>query len=178
MGEKLGRIDDIDPTEAINESRDLVETVESAVLSYQNKHPALSVHTTLPDQAIVQGDRSILYIVEEVIENAIEHNDKPSGEREIDITIQNFNGATELRVGDNGTGIPEDELSSLSHGVETPLQHTSGVGLWVVTWLTKLVGGELVIDSTIDTGTEISITFQPVTSLEILVSESTTKIPV
>jgi len=40
-----------------------------------------------------------------------------------------------VRVGDNGSGIPEHERRTLAGADETPLRHGSGVGLWLVYWL-------------------------------------------
>ncbi|MFC6977001.1 ATP-binding protein [Halomicroarcula sp. GCM10025709] len=44
---------------------------------------------------------------------------------------------------DNGPGIPDQELETINQGEETPLQHGSGLGLWIVYWTVSLYGGEV-----------------------------------
>jgi signal transduction histidine kinase len=50
-------------------------------------------------------------------------------------------------VSDDGPGIPEAELETIRAGQETDLQHTSGLGLWVVTWGATLLGAEVDFDA-------------------------------
>ncbi|MFC3959556.1 ATP-binding protein [Halovivax cerinus] len=42
-----------------------------------------------------------------------------------------------VAVSDNGPGIPEHELEVLERGEETPLEHGSGIGLWIVYWIAE-----------------------------------------
>lgn len=46
-------------------------------------------------------------------------------------------------VADKGPGIGPDERAVILSGEETPLQHGSGVGLWLVKWVVRNVGGTL-----------------------------------
>lgn len=40
----------------------------------------------------------------------------------------------EVGVADDGPGIPDHERAVLEDGRETPLEHGSGLGLWIVVW--------------------------------------------
>ena len=54
----------------------------------------------------------------------------------------------ELAVADNGPGIPETEQRVLADEAQiSPLSHGSGLGLWLVKWLTESYGGSLAIDT-------------------------------
>jgi signal transduction histidine kinase len=55
-----------------------------------------------------------------------------------------------VRVADNGPGIDEQERRAVTEGRETPLEHSSGVGLWLARWITERNGGSLSIENTDD----------------------------
>jgi signal transduction histidine kinase len=42
----------------------------------------------------------------------------------------------------NGT-LPSSEVETVSNGIETPLRHSSGLGLWLVNWIVEHSGGNL-----------------------------------
>jgi signal transduction histidine kinase len=63
----------------------------------------------------------------------------------------------EVRVSDDGPGIPEQDLAAVRDGDETPLQHGSGLGLWVVQWAVTRLGGEVAFDSSDDAGTTVTV---------------------
>nr|WP_231751435.1 ATP-binding protein [Halogeometricum sp. CBA1124] len=49
----------------------------------------------------------------------------------------------ELRVTDEGPGIPDHERTVLRNGEETALVHGSGMGLWLVRTVVRRIGGRL-----------------------------------
>ena len=63
-----------------------------------------------------------------------------------------------LRVEDNGPGIPEHERAVLESGRETPLEHGSGLGLWLVHWTVDRFGGDLAFDDAPGGGAVVTIT--------------------
>lgn len=176
MGNKLGIVDQVNPTEAIDETIDLVSVIESAVESREAEYLDLTIRTDLPDEAVVRGGQSIGYIVEEAIDNAILHNDKPPSEQELEIEAV-VNDGVRLRIEDNGPGIPADELTAIQSGFETHLTHATGVGLWVMKWLTLLVGGDIAFDTAGDTGTVVEITFPTVSNIEAFVNHELSPTP-
>jgi sensor histidine kinase regulating citrate/malate metabolism len=50
-----------------------------------------------------------------------------------------------VRVADDGPGIPELERTAISAGLESPLQHATGLGLWLVQWTVTNSGGSMSI---------------------------------
>jgi sensor histidine kinase regulating citrate/malate metabolism len=46
-----------------------------------------------------------------------------------------------IEIADNGPGIPDSEWEIIKTGLETPLQHTSGIGLWILYWSVTAMGG-------------------------------------
>jgi signal transduction histidine kinase len=64
--------------------------------------------------------------------------------------------AIEIVITDNGPGIPEHERRAIESGEETPLQHGTGLGLWLVYWAMSLLGGDIHIDDA-ESGTRIAL---------------------
>ena len=62
-----------------------------------------------------------------------------------------------ITVWDNGDGIPKHEWKPIASGEETPLEHGTGLGLWLVHWTVSLLGGEVSIES-VDSGTQVIVT--------------------
>ncbi|MDZ7731370.1 MAG: ATP-binding protein [Natrialbaceae archaeon] len=60
-----------------------------------------------------------------------------------------------MTIVDNGPGIPDHELAVLDEGEETPLQHGSGLGLWLVYWLVDKSNGSLEFETGED-GTSVT----------------------
>jgi len=49
----------------------------------------------------------------------------------------------EIVVEDDGPGIPEEELAAVQTRTETALRHGSGLGLWIVDWGSRTLGGDV-----------------------------------
>lgn len=77
-----------------------------------------------------------------LIENAIEHGAPP-----VEVAVTRVDDAGVVTVRDHGDGIPDGELRPLRQGVETDLEHTSGVGLWLTYWVAQQSGGEIEFDA-------------------------------
>ena len=61
----------------------------------------------------------------------------------VEITVTTRSDSVVVRVSDDGPGIDDNERAVILAGEETPLQHGSGVGLWLVKWVVRNVGGTL-----------------------------------
>ena len=120
---------------------DLVAHVEAVAARRDGADPYATIFTYLPESAPVVADRSIGEAIDELVANAIEHSDRPRPT--VRITVEPRGETVELRVEDDGPGIPADERRALARGRETPLEHASGLGLWLVSWLVRLSGGTI-----------------------------------
>ena len=121
------------------ERLDLVESVETIGDRLAEEHPYASIRTYHDDAAWIVADRSVSEAVEELITNAIVHSDRPRPR--VRLTVESDDEVVELRVVDDGPGIPPSERRALALGRETPLDHSNGLGLWLVNWLVRLSGG-------------------------------------
>ncbi|WP_435358299.1 cache domain-containing protein [Haloarchaeobius sp. DFWS5] len=78
---------------------------------------------------------------------------------EIRISVTSDDEWVELLVEDDGDGMPEDEQAALLSGEETPLEHTSGLGLWFVYWLVTVAGGRFSFEESSLGGLGVKLTF-------------------
>jgi signal transduction histidine kinase len=73
-------------------------------------------------------------------------------------------------VSDDGPGIPADELRALYGSSESPLHHGSGLGLWVVKWITESYGGEVRIEEEATAGSEVTLSLPAAPRVKRLIS--------
>lgn len=134
--------------------RSLGDEVERVLDSYRSD-PEVTVRSDVDDVAVDVHPRFDLAI-RELLDNALTHHtgaDAP----EIDVYTEVTGTGVSLVVEDNGPGLPPDEIEVLEAERETDLEHSSGIGLWLVHWITVRSDGTLATEVT-DTGTRIRIT--------------------
>ncbi len=117
--------------------RDLLEPV---VEGARQEYPEADISLACPDDCWVDGAPSLGLAIEELVDNAVQHSD---GAPVVDIEVTKTASGCLVRVVDDGPGIAPDERAVILSGEETPLQHGSGVGLWLVKWVVRNVGGTL-----------------------------------
>lgn len=115
------------------------------------------VDIDLPETLSVEGGESLVTAFEELVSNGLAHND--SVQPRVTVSLNEDRSDEDqavIDVRDNGPGIDEQEWRPIVEGRETPLQHTSGVGLWLAHWVVARAGGTLSFDA--DDGTTVRIT--------------------
>ncbi|MDS0473432.1 sensor histidine kinase [Natrinema sp. 1APR25-10V2] len=138
---------------------ELTSLVSDVVADLREAHPRVSMTTSLPDTAWGIALPSFRLAIENVCENACEHNDSAEPWVEVAITILESTDAeldgdesdvpdengnwVRVTVADNGPGIPEQDRAAITEGRETALEHGSGLGLWLAYWIVDNSGGEL-----------------------------------
>jgi PAS domain S-box-containing protein len=178
-GDAVRRFDGVvEPRQNGRERVDVVETVERALEGIRATYPRASVETDLPETAPVAGDETLALAVEELLENAAEHGattgadttvvDDVSGLGSpraaangalvtVRVTDDPDAGVVKLNVVDTGPGISAAGRRALERGAETQLEHTSGLGLWLVRWAVENVGGEISVEENEPQGTVITV---------------------
>ena len=142
---------------AIIEMEQLLEEVRA---DFESKHPEAELTVAVFNSIAVQADVRLKMAIHELLDNAVDHNDSP--EPEVTVTVAPAESKppdhwADITITDNGPGIHEDEWKAIESGQETPLQHGTGLGLWLVYWTVSLLGGEITI-SGLDSGTRIVLT--------------------
>ncbi|RLM49228.1 ATP-binding protein [Halorubrum sp. Atlit-28R] len=124
----------------------------------RDDYPDSSISVTAPERLQLTSYRTVVRrLMTELVENAIVHSDDPA---RVDIEVETTTDEIpQLRIADNGSGIPDRERELLTESNETQLEHGLGVGLWFVNWAVSQLGAELEFQSTGTTGTTVIVRF-------------------
>ncbi|SIR80644.1 GAF domain-containing protein [Haladaptatus litoreus] len=138
---------------------EITSIIERACSDLQESYPNVVLSTELPNTAWVYGDKTLNTVVNEVVENAIEHNDRDDPVVTLSVTAVDSEREnwTEIIISDNGPGIPKEEQLVLIEGRETALQHGSGLGLWLTNWVVGKFDGELTFGTNEPRGSVVTI---------------------
>ena len=137
---------------------DIAAVAHEVAATARDDHPDSSISVTAPERLQLTSYRTVVRrLMTELVENAIVHSDDPARvEIEVGTTADDI---PQLRIADNGPGIPDRERDLLTEPSETQLEHGLGVGLWFVNWAVNQLGAELEFQSTGTTGTTVVVRF-------------------
>lgn len=143
---------------------DVVAIAHQSVEDLEGQYPDATVTVAAESSPLtVQTDRLLFEaILEEVLENALEHNDE--ADAQVTVGLETTAAGVRVQVADNGPGIPQRERAVLLDGEETPLRHGSGLGLWLVHWCLTRLGGELDLSENDPRGTIVTLVLPHTTS--------------
>jgi len=142
---------------------DVTALVEKALVDVRQGHPDATVKADLQDGVSAIGDPRFQSAIVELVENALVHNDDPA----VTVSVREGEDAVEIRIADDGSGIPESEQKILETGTEIdPLYHGTGLGLWLVYWIVRRSGGALSFSENDPHGSIVRITLRPERDVE------------
>jgi PAS domain S-box-containing protein len=155
-GEKSRSITDLLSEEPRRKSVDITSAVRSITAEFAAARPGIRIDVDAPERLVVDTTLKIREAIEELIRNAVIHNDRNTPS--IDICIEANDETAEIRITDNGPGIPEMDRAVLETGQAIDdLYHGSGLGLWLVYWIINRSNGSIVVESAESRGTEVTI---------------------
>lgn len=146
LGEHARTIEQLQRQGGANrESVDITTRVEAHIDDLEDAYPEADIESSVSVDNPVYAHSLIDTAIANVLQNAVEHNDsnKPSIEVTCSPVEEPGTDMVEIRFSDDGPGIPPDEVEVLERGYETPLDHTSGLGLWLVNWIVTASGGSV-----------------------------------
>ncbi|OYR83501.1 histidine kinase, partial [Halorubrum sp. E3] len=127
---------------------DLADAVDEALLSLSpDLRRSADIEVDVPDGITVSAIGYLAEAIEELVDNAIRHNDAERPQVEITAAKLPSESWASLVVTDDGPGMPAAERAVLT-GEETPLEHASGLGLWIVRATADAFDGWLSIETT------------------------------
>jgi signal transduction histidine kinase len=143
---------DHDSESAVRPAGEILGEV-GAVLA--DEFPAAVVTTDIADADVLVPSGDLLVVVlDELGRNGIVHD---LGDPRVDFAVTADGDRVRFVVGDDGPGLPPVERRVLTEPfVETPTQHGSGLGLWLVTWLVARIDGEISVS--VGDGTRVTVT--------------------
>ncbi len=133
----------IDDSESETNALDITTLLKTKVLEFRNEYPKATFELSLPEQAVATARERFDLALDHLLSNAVEHNDTASPTVSVTVKDQRDTDTIVIEIADDGPGIPDDEIQPLEEGRETPLNHTSGLGLWLSQWIVSVSGGSL-----------------------------------
>ncbi len=133
---------------------DVAQLVDERVTHARSVHPDAKITTDVPDRAWASAAPELGDAIDELIENAIIHAD--SANPELTVRVVRDAQVVRIEIAEHGPGIPETERAVLQREMEEPLQHSTGLGLWIVRIIVSQLGGSLSVEDR-STGTVVSI---------------------
>jgi PAS domain S-box-containing protein len=138
---------------------DVAELLRDRVDTWRTERPGAAIDLDTPETLQVAGDAHLAEVIDELIENAMEHNEPPVA---VDIRAERSDASpddfVDLRIADNGPGIGDMERGVVSGETEiTQLTHGSGLGLWFVHSVVEAYGGRIEFVDGEDDGTTVWI---------------------
>jgi PAS domain S-box-containing protein len=157
ISERTRRAEKLLTDERQRESTALVTTVEDAVASVTEDHD-VDITTDLPDAAYADTVPAFSVAIEEILTNAVEHNDTDVPCVEISIAESLSGKYYDIRIADNGPGIDPREYEVIKGEREfSQIDHATGVGLWTAYWILRESGGELSFEANTPRGTIVTL---------------------
>jgi PAS domain S-box-containing protein len=142
------------PTRERVEITGLVRSLADAVTS---DRPDVQVTMAAPERAMATATLKIGQAFEELVRNAISHNDRD--EPALDLRVETDDEAVTVSIVDNGPGMAEMDRDVLERGSATDdLYHGSGLGLWLVYWIVRRSGGTITVSDAKPRGTAVAVT--------------------
>jgi len=154
LSQKARELEEVVTSSSERQATEIGPLVEEIAAEISQDYPAASITVEYDNE--IQGrvlqnfDRAI----EELIENAVKHTgDNPS----VTVAVEIVPNGIEIQIKDNGPGLPDHEAEVLTSGVETPLAHGSGLGLWLAYWIVSSHDGSIDPEIT-EQGTTMTVT--------------------
>jgi|GEM_PF-834015 len=174
LSERARELERYARTDREPERLDPERVLSDVAARYREQFPAATVDVAVETDYGVCAGRELDRAVGELLENALKHGtatdsrvrveahtvdgSPASGEHRGTEVAADGGAWVELLVEDDGPGIPETEAAVIERGEETPLEHGSGLGLWLVNWVVTRYGGSCQVHTPEDTGgTRVSL---------------------
>jgi len=146
LGEKAREIEHLVTAPRVTDHRRSLSSVVDAVVSdLREEYPNVAFRAVVDADTDLQLNPTLVdQVVRQLVENAAEHNDADRPRVEVRVAAADDpDFPLAITVADNGPGIPDQEWSVVVTGDETPLEHGSGLGLWMVNWGVTRLGGQV-----------------------------------
>lgn len=133
----------------------LTEVVEDA----RDQYGAAEVELEAPDRAIARADELVGAVFENLLANAIDHNDRETPR--VDICVDRNPDTVAVCVEDNGPGIPDEYKEQyFGPGEQDEDSVGQGIGLYLVDTLVDRYGGVVRVSDSEPRGAEFTVELQ------------------
>ncbi|MFD1644286.1 PAS domain S-box protein [Haloarchaeobius litoreus] len=138
---------------------DVVARLEPLADGLRDRYPGATIDVEAPETAMAHADERLDLAVENLVENGIQHTHAP--EPTVGVRVETDADGVDIHVTDDGPGIPAHERAFLTGDRDvSQVEHGDGLGLWVVNWVVRSLGGEVTFGDP-DVGTEVVVHLRP-----------------
>lgn len=155
IGEKARAIHDTLDAEVTADVRPAETFVAPAVATVEEEFPGATLAVETGEESWVEAGPLFETAVENVLDNAVRHNE---GTPTVTVDIEITGDDVAVRVADDGPGIHPYEIQAIREHRETPLQHGSGLGLWLASWIVDQYDGAITFEDNEPSGTVVTLT--------------------
>lgn len=153
LGDQARRIDQYISKSTDDTTVDLTEAVQSVIDMIREDDVAVDIAVETPPSATLTTEQSaVVGALRSALDNAVTYADSA-----VTVSIEPRPNGYGIYVIDDGAGIPDWEVESLNVGTESPLGHSTGLGLWELKWAVRALNGDLSFDTTDGTTVEIFV---------------------
>jgi len=146
-------------TESEQRQGDIVRSLERSVTLLESECPDAEIVLDAPETAPVVRMPHVEAALTELVDNAIDHCDHESPR--VECTVERTGSTVRVEVVDNGPGIPRaDKRVLLGDQTIDPLEHGTGVGLWLVYWTVQQSGGRVQYEEAEPRGSRVILELQ------------------
>lgn len=134
----------------------LSRVLRDEVASLEESNPTVDVETDIPAGIRVKADSLLKQVFSNLLGNAVAHND--AADLTISVRAEQDTGWVTVEVADDGVGIPpEDRERCLELGEQGLESDGDGIGLYLVSRLTSLYGGDVAVDESASGGAKFTV---------------------
>jgi PAS domain S-box-containing protein len=142
-----------DPSQEQIEICDRLRKVTSEL---ESEYSDAVVAVNCPEGVTVQATPRLGQALQELVLNAIVHNDSPSPE--VTVTVTQHDETVRINIADTGPEISEMEQKLLvGEAKQSPLYHGDGLGLWLVKLIVTRSSGSITVSENSPVGNIVSI---------------------
>ncbi|WP_255196544.1 sensor histidine kinase [Halorarius litoreus] len=139
----------------------LTPVLSDEVEAVRQAYPAATVEFEAYSDVTVRADELLPAVFENVIRNAIDHND--ADDPHVTVRVETSQDRGFVRVADNGPGIPDEwKTEYFNAGEQGPESIGQGLGLYLVDTLVERYGGEVHIEDNDPRGSVVVFEFERV----------------
>lgn len=136
---------------------DLSELVEEEVATAREKYPGATFTADVDPNVVARGNRMVGPVVSNLLQNAVDHNDRE--EPRVEVTATATSDGVVVEVADDGPGIAQSIRESLFQVDEKGAESTGmGIGLYLVREIVQALDGSVAIEDNDPRGTVVRVT--------------------
>lgn len=138
---------------------DVVERLAPLVDGLRDCYPRAIIEVDAPETAVAHADERLDLAIENLVENGIQHTH--ATDPRVGVHVATDGAGVDIHVTDDGPGIPAHERAFLTGDRDvSQVEHGDGLGLWVVNWVVRSLGGEVSFGDP-EVGTEVIVHLRP-----------------